>query len=82
MRHQPVPVSMNPDEIVTRPYVTLQPLSMPFGEEVLKPGSLVYARRSPLLSSARSYWIENYWGQILAIVTEERLRKDFERCLR
>lgn len=79
---KPIPVSVLPDEVVYRLYVCRRRVEGIFGLRVC-PGERVSIRRSPHATAARSYWVEDEDGTLLAMVGEDSLRKDFvevNRC--
>lgn len=78
--HQPVPVSPLPGELVYRAYSNTRPLPGLFDAPDVPTGTLLFVRRSPYLSSARSYWIEDTEGTLLALMREERVRKELQRA--
>ncbi len=75
---KPVPVSEFPDEVVCRPYRVKKGVPGLFDRPDLKRGQSVNVRRSPFLSSPRSYWIEDSEGTLLSVVTETSLRDCLE----
>lgn len=73
-----LPVSPIPGEIVARKARAKATVRAVFDRPDIQPGQVVYARRSPFLQSAHTYWLEEEDGTVLSIIAPERFDRDFD----